>query len=436
MSSGDAKQPVSANPFAVVVGWLLVAGFVAMNAYLGDIAKHVRVFQIGYVVGFAGFGLLVHSVTRRQPLGRWGVWLAGCVVLRIAVLQTAPSDDLYRYLWEGRIQLAGYNPFAVAPDDPSLTELRDDNWGHINHRDYPAIYPPLAQLQFWGVAAVWPTLAGVKTLYVVLDVVAVTLLGIWLKREGKSPHLAIVYGLCPLVLTATAVHGHLDSAMVAFLAAAGIADAYRKPYACAAFLAGAILTKIVPVILIPWLARKNLWAAGLAAALVVLGYLPYIDPDAALFHSLVKFPRDTEMLSLGHGAAMKVLDGQGSRVLCGLVIMSVALWHARKPSPLSHALLPVFGAVIICLPVVHFWYIVWIAMALPFAPRVSWLVLCASMVFYFESTHVGVVTGTWSMPTWVVYPVYTPFVIAAGIEIAMRRRAAASLTSKEPPLPV
>ncbi len=423
MTSGEANPTTAdANPLAVATGWLLVIAFVALCACLGDISGNVRVFQAGYLVGFVGFALLAHSVCRRRPPGHWGVWLAGCLVLRIAVLNTAPSDDLYRYLWEGRIQVEGHNPFAVAPDHPSLSELRDDNWAHINHREYPAIYPPLAQLQFYCVALVWPSLLGIKTLYVALDGLAVVLLAVWLRREGRPPHRAILYGLCPLVLTASAVQGHLDSAMIVALAAAGIADAYRKPYACATFLAAAVLTKIVPVVLVPWLARKNIRAAGLLVVLVVLGYLPYAGQGADLFHSLVKFPRDTEMLSLGHGAAMKILDGHASRVACALVVMSVALWHARKPMPLSRVLLPVFGTLIICLPVVHFWYVVWVVIALPFVPRVAWLVLCASMVFYFESTHVGAVTGTWSMPTWVPYPVYVPFVIALAVEHILGRR--------------
>ena len=152
-----------------------------------------------------------------------------------------------------------------------------------------------------------------------------------------------------------------------------------------------------------------------------LGYLPYVEPQAALFHSLIRFPRTTEMLSLGHGIISTVVDSDASRAMCGLIILSVALWHSRNAGPLSRVLLPVFGACIVFMPIVHFWYLVWILIALPLAPRVAWLVLAAGMVFYFEGAHQEVLTGTWSIPTWVPFTVYAPFVITALAELAVAR---------------
>ncbi len=420
------SEPLASRPgsstVAVAAGWILLIAFVAVCACLGDLSRHVRLFQAGYVVGFAGFGLLVHAVWRRRPPGSWKLWLAGCLLLRLALLHVEPSDDLYRYLWEGRVQVAGYNPFVATPDDPSLSALRDANWSHINHRDYPAIYPPLAQMQFRAIATVLPTLFGVKLFYVAFDALAVVLLAAWLRREGRSPYLAFVYGLCPLTLTAVGMEGHLDSAMIAMLAAAGLADAHRRPYLCAACVAAAVLTKILPVLLLPWLARRNARAAIFAVALVVLGYLPYVEPGAQVFHSLIRVPRTTEMLSLGHGAMLNVAGADASRALCALIVVSVALWHARRSSPLSRVMLPIFGAMIIFMPIVHFWYLTWILLALPFAPRVCWLVLTASMVFYFEAMLQQTLTETWSMPTWVPYPVYAPFVMAWIVELVAARR--------------
>lgn len=378
-------------------------------------------FQCSYVVGFLGFGFLIYSVCRRRPPGRWRYWFAGCVVLRLALLLTSPSDDLYRYVWEGRIQAAGINPFAVAPEDESLADLRDELWESINHKEYPAIYPPLAQWQFLAATWVCPGLLGMKLMYVLFDCAAVAMIGAWLRAEGRPPHLAIIYGVCPLVLSAVSLEGHLDGALVALLAGAGLADARRRPYLCAVLLSGAILTKIVPIVLLPWLARKHWRAALLAGGVIVAAYVPFASPGVSLFHSLVKFPRETEMLSLGHGAALKLFAADASRLVCGLAIAGVALWHARRPAPLSRVLLPVFGGFVIFMPIVHFWYLTWIALGLVFAPRASWMVLLASMVFYFEATLVGARTGTWNMPAWVSYPVYGPFVAAAVIEWVSRR---------------
>lgn len=422
MRSGTMRQGIDsdpAHPLAVWLGWALLIAFVGVCCVLGDISENVRLFQFAYLVGCAGFGLLVHAVCRRRPPGRWGYWLGGCIALRLALLNTAPSDDLYRYVWEGRIQTAGFNPFAVAPDDASLVGLRDADWARINHKEYPAIYPPLAQWQFQVVSRLHAGMFGMKLMYVLFDCVAVILLGAWLRAVGLSPHRAIVYGLCPLVLSAVGVEGHLDGGLVVLLAAAGLADARRRTYWCAVFLGGAILTKIIPVVLLPWLGRKHARAMLLAVVVVVAGYLPFATPGAALFHSLVKFPRETEMLSLGHGAARWVFGADASRLVCAALIAGVALWHARRRAPLSRVLLPVFGAVIVFMPIVHFWYLTWIVPALAFVPRASWLVLTGGMVFYFESTLVEAQTGTWEMPAWVCYAVYAPFVAAAAVELGL-----------------
>src|SRR5690606_24069474 len=61
------------------------------------------------------------------------------------------SDDLYRYIWEGKVILSGHNPFVEAPDSaalPSLAEKYPEVHRHVNHPEFAAIYPPVAQLLF------------------------------------------------------------------------------------------------------------------------------------------------------------------------------------------------------------------------------------------------------------------------------------------------
>ena len=61
------------------------------------------------------------------------------------------SDDAYRYVWDGRVQAAGINPYRYAPADPALAELRDDAiFPKINRAEYAVtIYPPVAQMFFF-----------------------------------------------------------------------------------------------------------------------------------------------------------------------------------------------------------------------------------------------------------------------------------------------
>lgn len=419
------------NAFLVIIGWALLGAFVVGSAYLKGIEQNVRLFQVGYAVGFIGYGLLVYGVCRRQVAGRWGVWLVGCVLVRAALLQTAPGDDLNRYLWEGRVQLAGHNPFVVPPDDPSLSSLRDETWAEVSHRDYTTIYPPLAQAEFLAVAAIVPSVKALKVVHVAFDLAAVALLGAWLKKLGRPPQLAIVYGLCPLTLTAFAIEGHVDALMIALLVGAGLADAHRRPYLCAGLLAGGILAKLVPIVLLAWLARKHGRAVLFALAVVAVGYLPYASAGTGLFDSVLRFVGTTQMLGLGHSLLSLCLDGGTAQWVCALLLIGVIVWCVMRRDALDAYALAVCGAVILLAPIVHFWYVTWVLIFLAFAPRVSWLVLAGAMVFYFEGAAQRSLTGAWALPPWVPFAVYAPFVVAWAVERLVRPRPVMELSSRK-----
>src|SRR5204862_1171502 len=83
------------------------------------------------------------------------VILTGAVAMRLAMLWVEPylSSDIYRYIWDGRVQAAGINPYRYVPKAPELARLRDaEIWPNINRPDYAVtIYPPAAQAIFFAV---------------------------------------------------------------------------------------------------------------------------------------------------------------------------------------------------------------------------------------------------------------------------------------------
>ena len=212
--------------------------------------------------------------------------------------------------------------------------------------------------------------------------------------------------------------------LVAFLAAALRADFRDRYYRCAMFIALATLTKTIPVLLLPWLWRRNYRAGLLATVLIIVGYVPYADAGLGLFESLIRFGGETQLLGFGHELLSACLDPRSARWLGAATITCVALWQAWRRTPLPQCMFAVLSTTILLMPVVHFWYLVWIVFLLPFAFRISWCVLAASMVFYFEAAHHRATIGHWSMPTSVPLLVYTPFVVVWVIEslAALQRR--------------
>ncbi len=455
-------------------GWVMLGWFVFTAARLHHVSTDVRSFQVAYLIAFAGYGLLVWAVLRatakkfRIPLtGRrhasplakggkrgversalapndvarasrsWVWWLIACAVIRIPLLGTQPSDDLHRYVWEGKVQLEHVNPFDTPPDDPSLAHMRDANWAQINHPDYPAIYPPLAQMEFAAIAAVHPSVFAFKLVHVVWDVLTIAVLGACVARLGKTavrhpeprasaradtrtanaldlrPHAAVLYGLCPLVLTSFGIDGHVDSLMLLLMALMVWAMLAGRWAWAGVALGGAIATKLMPLILLPWLILRKPRAAIAAMAVVALCYLPYIDAGTMLFSSLRRFGTGSEFFSLtgvlGVAGTLRDLHPLAMPGLLGVIIVALAIRSDDFTKYASRA----WTATLMLLPVVHFWYLTWVILFLPLRIRFAWLAAGAAFVCYFEAEQQRTLTGHWNMPTWAPVAVWTVFVVGA-----------------------
>ena len=395
--------------------------FVVTSAWIGDPAAHVRWFECAYLVGMVGFALLVWVVHRNaHPHGRWLLWFVGCVALRVGLAAVTPSDDLYRYSWEGRVQLAGYNPFGHPPDDPALAHLRDSDWADINHPTYKAIYSPVAQWVFLATAALSSSVYVFKAVMVAFDLLTIRFLAGWLKRKGRSPHIAFAYGLCPLVLTAFGIQGHLDSLMLAGLAGAGWALAAKRPYRAAVLIGLAVAVKPVALLAAGWLIVTR-WRAGLVClAVAAATYLPYLSAGVGLFESLGRFSTEQEFFGFWQTlVSPRIGKRLAMGVGCALLLVHLA-WARRRRQPFDEYLGSALGLLVLVMPVVHFWYVSWVWLLAALRPSIAWLTLTATMVFCFEAERVRHRTGQWEMPEWVWYAVYVPFIAVVVVDTARR----------------
>jgi len=404
-----------------------------------------------FLVGMAGGAVLPHPVAA-YPFLLGGIaaasagWLlrkrhALVAVLAVAVLArgvwlvpTAPlSDDLYRYLWDGRVANAGVHPFAYAPASEELAPLRDTAiWPHINHPTIPTIYPPVAQLWFRLLDAVAPTPRGVRAAAAMLDLVTVGLLAALLRRRGRPAAEAAVAAWCPLAVLETAGGGHVDALGACLLVAGLLAlegPGRRRDFAGGLLLGLSILVKPVAVVLAPTLLapgpaarRLTRIAGGLAAAIVVV---PYLGAGSKLFTGFLAYAEHWRFndalysIVLGTG-----LSPRGARVLLGGVMLALAfIVPARVRDPLAAAACLV-GAGLVLSPTVHPWYALWLVPLLPFLPRAvapAGFALVALLPVAYAAAWTEATTGTWAEPAWVRPVIWGPVGVAL-IVGAVRRR--------------
>lgn len=417
--------------------WIALFIFAVTVAVQGGIGHNVRVFQIAYLLGFLGYLVLVMDAWRRRKetvTTSWRWSMVGCIALRLILLSTVPSDDTYRYAWEGRIQHAGFNPYSHAPDDPALDALHDEDWKRINHPNYTAIYGPFAQIQFRIITWFSSNVQVIKSVQVIWDLLTVMVLGACLRRLGLNPLMAIAYGLSPLVLTAFGIDGHLDALMLLLLSLTLWGMTTGRHAVAGVSLGLALGVKIVPIVLLPWFLFR-MRRVGLMAVLVCGAcYLPYIDAGWDLFASMRRFGTGNMFfspLSLLCGA-IGLKDPSSlnhvrtvAAVVMGAVLLTLG-WRVRKFE--SYSALATTTLLLLS-PIVHFWYWSWVVVLLPFRLRVSGVAASCTMVLYFEATRNQELTGEWLMPHWPGVVVWSSFLIAWVASKVWRGRMACTCAS-------
>ena len=161
MHSLGLFEPARADRVLLGIGGLLVAltacGLAAhLPGEIGPGSDTRLVIMVAFAALATGAYFIAVGIVLRQPQSRRAVWivLGVAAVLRLMVLAAPPflSTDLYRYVWDGRVQMAGINPYRYIPADPALESLRDAAiFPHINRATTaPTIYPPMAQIVFRG----------------------------------------------------------------------------------------------------------------------------------------------------------------------------------------------------------------------------------------------------------------------------------------------
>jgi alpha-1,6-mannosyltransferase len=294
-------------------------------------------------------GLLAIAATRlaeRAPTHRalWLIFGLG-IMLRAYVLLFDPllSSDIYRYVWDGRVQAAGINPYRYFPADEALAFLRDGTiFPHINRADTAVtIYPPVAQFFFLIVTRMGENVTVMRLALLGCESVTVTLVTLLLRRMNRPVTRVIAYLWHPLPLWEIANSGHVDALMVAlmllglWIALAGHAlrgavliafSALVKPYA-ATVLAG---------IWRPWDLKMPL----VVIAAVALCYLPYLSVGWGVLGFLTKGYLTEEGISVGNDLWLLSLwrfvfgEHQGDVVVYGalaaLVLLSKGLSVARS----------------------------------------------------------------------------------------------------------
>jgi hypothetical protein len=377
---------------------LMVAGAIALFA-----ETHTPVVLIMLVQGIV-YAAAAFWVWRWRGAGGMSaraalIFILGLAALmRVLILFAPPhSTDIYRYIWDGRVQAAGINPYRYIPADPALESLRDEAiYPGINRREYaPTIYPPTAQLVFWAGAQLGETVTAMKLAMLAFEAVAIWAILALLAARGLPAALVLIYAWHPLAIWEVAGSGHVDIVAVAFLMLAVLAAERGARWSAGAALALAALAKFFPLALAPALWRRWDWKLPLATLLTAaLLYLPYLSVGGKVFGFLGGYA-DEGGLTTGDGFLLAVLfrhAGLGDMALPAFVLCALALLaglaigttlRARPERPDLPGAFAIATAFTVLISPHHAWYFLWLIPFLCFSlsPSVLYLTLAAPALY-------------------------------------------------------
>lgn len=434
--------------------------FAAGGALAGDPTRAAGALgwflRLGWPLWAAGWCVSAWMLWNRDAgPARRAVAMHGALAapLLAAALLSPPvlSDDAYRYVWEGRVWLAGGNPFVQAPDDPSLADLAarsPDAHPFVNNPSLPTIYPPLAQGVFLLNALAGGGVALLSLALAAMAVGAAALFHAFLARRGLPTARALLLLGHPLLQIEVGFGRHLEplvllGACLLFWAAADRRGA--RPLALGAVgLAVAVLAKLAPLAFVLHAGRsfggprRVAVFAGAVGAIVLAGYAPLAGTGSQLFATLGDYNRNWEFNAALHRplkAAWEAADPTGERITAALdavggvvgieglslrlrdsasfdpipeaqlaarlsaAALFAAAWLAALlvRAPIERRWLWVFGAALALSPVCHPWYAL---VLLPAAFGGGWAAWPAHWWMLSIPLSYAVLPGYWVAGEW------------------------------------
>ncbi len=375
------------------------------------------------------------------------------------------DNDIWRYLWDGHIWASGVNPYQYAPADEKLDKFSgalasteesvadeeifsdetveaipttesvaniavieneipaaknadeiNPRWldirENINYADVTTIYPPLMQVVFRLSNLIAPgSVLMMKIVLVICELIGIFFLALALKRLDLPVSLIILYGWNPLMIKVFAGSGHADSVLMMMLCLSTYFIIRQAKTLTAISFGLAILAKLSPIFLLPFVIRRiGWWRSLLLSAVVFLGYLPFLDAGQNLFSGFLKFAREWQFNAglftfIRWISEFFITDGSDfARKICAALILLVIIRLVWKDDlsekTFVNSAVMTLGVLVIFSPTVMPWYLSWILPLAVLAKQNIWFYFSAIVLAAF---HIIIDQNEYAFVLWLEY---------------------------------
>lgn len=454
------NQKYNCSKFIYIALILSLIGYVAI-ILLGDFRSQILNYLSILLPIYTGYFFIVFFSLKNEKYDKNVLYslIIFATIIRIILIPTDPilSDDIFRYLWEGKVFSNGFNPYLYAPNSPELKSLQDNLYfPYINYQDIPASYPPVAQLFFVIAAIIGYKIFVWKIILLLVEAITCIFILKLIDHFSMNRVRLSIYLLNPLVIIETYSSGHFEVIGVCFLI---IALYYFYRNISIGFLTATILAtlvKYIPIlILIPFM-KKKIWfklstVTGAVIVILILfsqggatpiaGVISYANRwefNGALyniFNSLWYFFGfiDREWFSLSYSGRVETIYITGAfyyKIIACIVLIAILVDQLKKLNMTAdfrganylQSGFIVCAAILLLSPTLYPWYLIWIIPFLVFIPNWSWLFFTFLIQFSYYILQDYAISGVWHESSWILILQYVPFYSLLILEYIDKRK--------------
>ncbi|MGB4400452.1 MAG: hypothetical protein WBJ10_13860 [Daejeonella sp.] len=246
---------------------------------------------------FSGlFSIYLIFISIKEVENKTEILFKAGIFFRLLFLFSIPnlSQDFYRFIWDGRMLINGFNPYLYLPDEVitnkliSMPEARQlyNGMGSLSSGHYTN-YPPVNQLCFALAAlvsgkSIFSSVLTLRLLIIVFDL-GIYKYGKKLLNALKIPENNIfLYFINPLVIIELTGNLHFEGAMIFFMVLALYHLHIGKYLWAAVLIALSISMKLIPLMLLPLLIkylgfRKSIVFFAIIGVIILFLFLPFFS---------------------------------------------------------------------------------------------------------------------------------------------------------------
>ena len=237
---------------------LLWACCLIFTAFQTERYEHVLLFT-GFGLSFVAYVIMVKYVR----LNQLKMLIAASLFVRFILIFAFPklSDDIYRFIWDGRCWLNGIHPFSFTPEklmehSKNLIDPNGQLYSKLNSSGYFTIYPGICQIVFYLSSLVSPHNIMLNTILIKFFLFSCEIITIFtslkILENLQIPKTQILwYAMNPLIILEICGNAHFEGAMITFLALSLLSFYAGKELLGSVFISLSVASKMLTAMFYP-----------------------------------------------------------------------------------------------------------------------------------------------------------------------------------------